>query len=114
MALTTTGVTATVLVLAALTVEETEHLLGSADATDHVAAIVSWINFEDRSQVTTLRHLAAHPKFVGVRPMIQDLPDDDRRLRDDVQWAYRALIDLDLTFDCPGSHGGPLPAANTI
>ena len=39
-ALTSTGVSATVLVQAAQTVEETEYLLGIADATDHVAAVV--------------------------------------------------------------------------
>jgi L-fuconolactonase len=101
-ALTATGVTRTVVVQAAPSVEETEYLLGIADATPHVAAVVGWINFEDRSQLTTLQRLAAHPKFVGVRPMIQDLPDVDWMLRDDVQWAYQALIDLDLTFDCLG------------
>ena len=34
--------------------------------------------------------------------MIQDIPDDDWMLRDDVQWGYRALCDLDLTFDALG------------
>ena len=34
--------------------------------------------------------------------MIQDIPDVDWMLRDDVQWAYKALIDLDLTFDALG------------
>jgi len=43
-----------------------------------------------------------HPKFAGVRPMIQDLADNNWMLRDDVQWAYQAIIDLDLTFDCLG------------
>ena len=47
-------------------------------------------------------YLALHPKFVGVRPMIQDLPDVDWMLRADVQWAFEAIIDLDLTFDALG------------
>lgn len=34
--------------------------------------------------------------------MIQDIPDVNWMLRDDVQWAYRALIDLDLSFDALG------------
>jgi len=34
--------------------------------------------------------------------MIQDIPDPDWMLRDDVSWAYKALIDLDLTFDALG------------
>jgi len=96
------GVQQTVLVQAAPSVEESEYLLGIADSTPHVAAVVGWINFEDATQLSTLQRLAAHPKFVGVRPMIQDLPDDDWMLRNDVQWAYQALIDLDLTFDCLG------------
>lgn len=97
-----TGVTRTVLVQAAPTLEETEYLLGIADCTPHVAKVVGWIDFEDPTQITHLQRLARHPKFAGVRPMIQDLPDDAWMLRDEVQWAYRALIDLDLTFDCLG------------
>jgi L-fuconolactonase len=96
------SVTKTVLVQAAPTVEESEYLLGIADATPHVAAVVGWINFEDQTQIATLKRLAAHPRFVGVRPMIQDLPDDNWMLREDIQWAFEALIELDLTFDCLG------------
>lgn len=98
-ALTATGVARTILVQAAPTTAETEYLLGIADATDHVAAVVGWIDFEDPGQIDTLRRLARHPKFVGVRPMIQDIADDGWMLREDVQWAYRAICDLDLTFD---------------
>lgn len=68
--LAATGVTRTVLVQAAPSTAETEYLLGIADATDHVAAVVGWIDFEDPRQIDTLRRLARHPKFVGVRPMI--------------------------------------------
>lgn len=100
--LTATGVEHTVLVQAAPSVEETEYMLGIADSTPHVAKVVGWINFEDRTQRTTLERLAKHPKFVGVRPMIQDIPDDEWMLRENVQWAYEALMDLDLTFDCLG------------
>lgn len=89
----------TVLVQAAPTVGETEYLLGLADAAPHVAAVVGWIDFEDPSQRDQLHRWAAHPKFVGVRPMIQDLPDDNWMLRPDIQWAFEALIELDLTFD---------------
>ena len=101
-ALEATGVRRTVLVQAAPTVAETDYLLGIADATPHVARVVGWIDFEDTAQFEVLERFAAHPKFAGVRPMIQDIPDDDWMLRDDVQWAYRAIIDLDLTFDCLG------------
>lgn len=96
------GIDRTVLVQAAPTVEETEYMLGLADAMPSVAAVVGWVDFEDRSHLKHLERLKNHPKFVGVRPMIQDIPDVDWMLRPDVQWAYDALVDLDLTFDALG------------
>lgn len=96
------GIAATVLVQAAATVEETEYLLGIADATPTVVAVVGWVDCERPEHLLHLERFARHPKFVGVRPMIQDIPDTDWMLRDEVQWAYQALIDLDLTFDALG------------
>ncbi len=96
------GVTKTVLVQAAATVQETEYMLGIADATDSVAGVVGWIDFERPGDLAHLRRLAHHPKFCGVRPMIQDIDDDDWMLRDDVQWGFQALVDLDLTLDALG------------
>lgn len=92
----------TVLVQAAATVEETEYMLGIADASEMVAAVVGWVDFENPDHFHHLERFAGHPKFVGVRPMIQDIPDDDWMLRDDIQWAYKAIVDLDLTFDALG------------
>lgn len=96
------GIEKTVLVQAAATVNETEYMLGLADASDMVAGVVGWIDFEDASDRATLERLARHPKFKGVRPMIQDIPDDDWMLRDDVQWAFGAVSELRLTFDALG------------
>ena len=96
------GIARSVLVQAAATVEETEYMLGLADATETVAAVVGWVDFENPDHLHHLERLARHPKFVGLRPMIQDIPDLDWMLRDDVQWAYRAIVELDLTFDALG------------
>ena len=68
--LTAVGIDQTVLVQAAATVEETEYMLGIADASPRVAGVVGWIDFEDPSHAHHLRRLAKHPKFLGVRPMI--------------------------------------------
>lgn len=92
----------TVLVQAAATVEETEYMLGLADATEGVKGVVGWVDFEKPSDLRQLERLRHHPKFKGVRPMIQDIPDVDWMLRADVQWGYAALVDLDLTFDALG------------
>ncbi|PCH73572.1 MAG: amidohydrolase [Rhodobacteraceae bacterium] len=96
------GVARTVLVQAAATVQETEYMLGIADATDSVAGVVGWVDFENPGDLAHLRRLAQHPKFCGVRPMIQDIADVDWMLREDVQWGFRALVDLDLTLDALG------------
>ncbi len=96
------GVDATVIVQAAATVHETEYMLGLADGTDFIRGVVGWVDFERPADLAQLQRLKGHPKFKGVRPMIQDIPDDDWMLRPDIQWAYAALIDLDLTFDALG------------
>ncbi len=96
------GISKTVLVQAAPTVNETEYLLGIADASDLVAGVVGWIDFERPEDRSTLERLAAHPKFKGVRPMIQDIPDDGWMLRDDVQWGFQAVSEMGLTFDALG------------
>jgi L-fuconolactonase len=96
------GIDRTVLVQAAASVCETEYLLGIADATPSVAGVVGWVDFEKPDDRAQLERLAKHPRFCGVRPMIQDIPDVDWMLRDDVQWGYQVLVDLDLTFDALG------------
>ena len=96
------GIDGTVLVQAAATVNETEYMLGLADASGFVRGVVGWVDFENPAEAATLKRLKGHAKFKGVRPMIQDIPDDAWMLRDDVQWGYRALCDLDLTFDALG------------
>jgi L-fuconolactonase len=101
-ALQAAGVAGTVLVQAAPTVHETEYMLGIADATPWVKGVVGWVDFEAPGDLMPLQRLALHPAFKGVRPMIQDIADDAWMHRDDVQWGYRALIDLDLTFDALG------------
>lgn len=96
------GIEATVLVQAAATVNETEYMLGLADGSDFVKGVVGWINFEQPTDRAQLARLKGHPKFKGVRPMIQDIADDAWMHRPDVQWAYTAICDLDLTFDALG------------
>lgn len=96
------GVDGTVLVQAAPTVQETEYMLGIADATPWVLGVVGWVDFENRDDLRHLERLAKHPKFKGVRPMIQDIPDDGWMLRPDIAWAFDAIRDLGLRFDALG------------
>lgn len=96
------GVAHTVVVQAAPTVAESDYLLSLADQSDVLAGVVGWIDFEDASHRAQLDRLAAHPKFRSVRPMVQDISDNDWVLRPEIRWAFDALLDLDLAFDALG------------
>lgn len=93
------GIDATVLVQAAQTVEETHFLLGIAEKTDWVAGVVGWTDFEAISAADDIARLAEHPKLVGLRPMIQDLPDDDWMLLPALEPALAAMVEAELVFD---------------
>ena len=89
----------TLLVQAAPTLGETEYLLGIADATSFVFGVIGWVDFEDPGNRSAMERLGAHPKLKGLRPMIQDLPDDRWMLGTELRWAFDALEALDLVFD---------------
>ncbi len=93
------GVDATLVVQAAPTFEETRFLLGLAEATPWVLGVVGWIDFEADDAHGQLAQVAAHPKGVGVRPMIQDLPDPDWMLRPALAPVFEAVAALGLCFD---------------
>jgi len=88
-----------VAVQAADTLAETEFLLGLAEREPSVLGVVGWVDLEAHDAPDTLARLAEHPKLVGVRPMLQDLPDERWILRESVAPALRALVELDLAFD---------------
>jgi L-fuconolactonase len=91
-----------VIVQAAPTVAETEYMLGIADSSDIIAGVVGWIDFENPDDRRHLARLAHHPKFRAVRPMVQDIADEDWLARPDIRWAFDAVRDLDLAFDALG------------
>jgi L-fuconolactonase len=96
------GVGQSVLVQAAPTIAETEYMLGIADSSDVISGIVGWIDFDRPDDRSQLERLTRHPKFRAVRPMVQDIADDDWLLRPSIRWAFDALRNLDLAFDALG------------
>jgi len=93
------GVAGTVLVQAAPSVAETHYLLEIADRTESVAAVVGWVPLDAPEAERSIEELARHPTLRGVRPMIQDIPDDDWMLRNTLAPAWRALAGRGLGFD---------------
>jgi L-fuconolactonase len=88
-----------VLVSAANSVHETGYLLGLADSNDFIKGVVSWIDMLAPSVAGDLAGWARFSKLKGIRPYLQDLPEDDWILNKALDPAIRALLDLGLRFD---------------
>jgi len=88
-----------VLVQAAQTAAETAFLLDIASRTPFVAGVVGWVDLANASAHAEIERLAGEPLVVGLRPMVQDIPDDDWLVRADVSDAVRTLQRCGLVFD---------------
>ena len=99
--LETAGVDYTILVQAAETETETRWLLNLAEKADFVAGVVGWVDFDTDPRMFRERFnaLREHPKLVGVRPMLQDLPDDRFIVRPRVLENLKTVAALDFPFD---------------
>jgi L-fuconolactonase len=93
------GIAASILVQAAPTEVETAFLLDLADKTAFVAGVVGWTEFAAPDAPAAIARLAAHPLLVGLRPMVQDITDDDWLARADLAPAFNAMIAHRLVFD---------------
>lgn len=93
------GIEGCVLVSAGSTVEELGYLIGLAQGHEFIRGVVGWIDMLAPDAVKDLRQWARSPKLKGIRPYLQDLPDDDWILRADLDPVVREVIDLGLRFD---------------
>ncbi|MFC3804323.1 amidohydrolase family protein [Cohnella sp. GCM10012308] len=64
-----------IVVQAAPTPEETEFLLSLAATDDSIKGVVGFLDLADASHPVHFERFARHPKFVGFRITIQDMPD---------------------------------------
>jgi L-fuconolactonase len=93
------GVGATILVQAAATVDETRFMLELARDNAFIAGVVGWVDFESDTVADTIAELAANPLLVGLRPMIQDIPDPEWMLDTSLATAFESMLDHGLVFD---------------
>jgi len=93
------GVAGGILVQAAPTEAETAFLLGLAARTPAVLGVVGWTDFAAADAPTAIARLAADPALKGLRPMLQDLANDDFILSPTVQPALRAMVAAGLRFE---------------
>lgn len=88
-----------VTVQARQSLEETEWLLRLADQHDFIKGVVGWVDLCSPDAEKQLKRFASNKKFVGVRHVVQDEPDDRFMLRPDFQAGISLLEKYNLTYD---------------
>jgi len=89
----------TILVQAAPTEAETMFMLGIAAAAEVVRGVVGWIDFDAADAAARIEALAAQKLLVGLRPMVQDIADDDWLLRPGLAPLLTSMTRHGLVFD---------------
>lgn len=93
------GFTGCVAVQAREKIEESTFLLNLADHDPFIRGVVGWVDLESANVARDLSRLSNHPKFCGVRAILQDKADDYYMLRPDFVRGIAALQIFDLAYD---------------
>ena len=81
------------------TLEETRWLLELAKQHPFIKGVVGWVDLRSDSIEKDLGQLAKDPKFVGVRHVVQDEPDDQFMLGPEFMRGIGCLKPFNLTYD---------------
>ncbi len=93
------SIIATILVQSQPNDLDTDYMLESTLNSNIVKGIVAWADLTSESFETRLSKLISYPKFKGLRPMLQNLEQDDWILRKDIKPAIKLMTENKLTFD---------------
>lgn len=93
------GLDGTILVQAAPTVSETDFMLRLAEQTPSILGVVGWLDLFDPNHRLHYERFSRHPKFVGFRIMIQDMPDAARILEPAFVKALKGYAGDDVPID---------------
>ena len=89
----------TILVQASNSVAETRWLLSLADQNPFIAGVVGWVDLQADDVGRRLDDLAAHPKFKGVRHLVESEPADDWLSQESVLNGLCELSSRGLSYD---------------
>jgi L-fuconolactonase len=92
------GVSGTIAVQARQIIDESSALLAIADQSELIRGVVGWVPLVSDSVGQDLESLSPHPRFVGVRHVLQDEPDE-YFLRDDFHRGLSLLPSFSLRYD---------------
>ena len=93
------GLDGCIAVQARQTVEESRWLLTLADHAPIIRGVVGWVDLRSPLVDEELAELAPHPRFCGVRHVVQSEPDDDFMLGADFLRGIGRLAQHGLTYD---------------
>jgi L-fuconolactonase len=93
------GVRRTVVVQTQHDTRENHWALGLAEQHPFIAGVVGWVDLKGRDCEKQLLEVKDNPRFVGVRHVTQDEPDDDFIVRDDIVRGLRVLERHGVPFD---------------
>src|SRR5882724_1153747 len=97
--LTKVGLDGSIAVQARQTAEESRWLLNLADHYPLIKGVVGWVDLRSDNVEEPLAELSDHPKFVGVRHVVQDEPGDGFMLRAEFLRGIGRLTQFELTYD---------------
>jgi len=93
------GLDGCVAVQAQQTLAEARWLLSLADNHAFIKGVVGWVDLQSERVEEQLAELSRHPRFVGVRHVVQDEPDDNFMLRPAFQRGIGKLRQFNLAYD---------------
>jgi L-fuconolactonase len=93
------GITRTILVQAAQTVAETDYLLALAAQNTFIAGVVGWLDMDSVNFPRQFELYRENPNFIGLRPMLQDIPDPAWIIRPQVLNSLQLVADADFPFE---------------
>ncbi len=93
------GVDRTIFVQTQHNVEENRWVLGLAENHDFIAGVVGWVDLASDACQEQLESFIDHPKFVGIRHVTQDEPDDDFIVRPEIIRGLKVLEAKQFPFD---------------
>jgi L-fuconolactonase len=93
------GIDRSLLVQAAATEAETRYMLDIARTTPSVSGVVGWADMAAPDGAARVAALASDPLLVGLRPMLQDIADDDWLLQPALAPAVAAMKAAGLVYD---------------
>lgn len=93
------GISRTILVQAAQTIAETDYLLELAAQHSFIAGVVAWLDMDSADFPRQFDLYFKNPRFIGLRPMLQDIPDSAWIVRPQVLKSLQLVADADFPFE---------------